>query len=117
MNQATRIKSYVCPCCGGDIGEAPSIERVREMITQPSRRVIFDLLAEVPGKAVHRDVIYRRLYGHRHDGGPISGETSIHVFMSILRRQLAPYGWYISSSRGGRGRASEYRLIPIGNDA
>lgn len=114
MSPNPRIQTYTCPCCGGDIGEAAPIEQVVENVTQPSRRLILSMLADKPGASVFRDRIIDRLYGSRADGGPDAADNLIKSIVSQLRRQIEPFGWTISTSRGGSGDLAQWRLIPHG---
>lgn len=112
MNAHPRIQTFTCPCCGGFIGEAAPIEQVREFVTAPARRLVLDMLSKRIGSPVHRDAIVDRMYGHRADGGPESGSNVILAIVSQLRRQIEPYGWTISQSKGGSGYLAQWRLIP-----
>lgn len=113
MNAHPRIQTFTCPCCKGFIGEAAPIEQVREYVTAPSRRLILDMLSKRIGAPVLRDNIMSRMYGSRADGGPESGDTVLKVMVSQLRRQIEPYGWTITGSRGGSGELAQWRLIPL----
>ena len=112
MNVVARVQTYSCPCCGGFIGEAAPIEQVRESITPPAQRIIFDLLARSIGRAVHRDAIIELMYGGRSDGGPDTADHVVKAQVSQLRRRIEPFGWTISVSRGGSGHLAQWRLIP-----
>ncbi|NSX90115.1 winged helix-turn-helix domain-containing protein [Agrobacterium tumefaciens] len=87
--------------------------QVVENITQPSRRIIMAMLSEKPGKAVYRDRIIDRIYGGRADGGPEAADHVLMVIVSQLRRQIEPFGWTITNSRGGAGNLAQWRLIPV----
>lgn len=113
MNAHSRIQTYCCPSCGGFIGEAAPLDQVRESVTQPSRRLILDMLSSKPGAPVLRDRILDRLYGDRADGGPDSGDHVVKAMVSQLRRQIEPFGWTITGSRGGSGNLAQWRLIPV----
>lgn len=112
MNEHPRIQSYSCPCCGGFIGEAAPLDQVRERVTAPARRLIFDLISKRPGKPVLKSVIVDRLYGNRSDGGPDSAGQVVAAMVSQLRRQIEPFGWTITNGRGGSSEHAEWRLIP-----
>ena len=107
-----RIQSYCCPACGGHIGEAAPIETVREAVTAPVKKVIFDMLARRVGRAVLKDSIIDAVYGNRADGGPETASTTIQVQVCQLRRIIEPFGWTISNSRGGAGELAQWKLIP-----
>lgn len=112
MNVVSRIAAFSCPSCGGHIGEAAPIEQVRQIVTPPAQRLIFDLLARTVGAPVMRDVIMDRMYGGRRDGGPDTGDSVLKVHVCQLRRRIEPYGWTISNSKGGAGQLAHWRLIP-----
>jgi hypothetical protein len=112
MNVQPRIQSYCCPSCGGFIGEASPIEKVREALTAPSQRLIFDALSRPVGRSVHRETLFSLIYGNRRDGGPDRGEHVLTVHVSQLRRKIEPFGWTITASRGGSGNLAQWRLIP-----
>ncbi|MFN3337244.1 MAG: winged helix-turn-helix domain-containing protein, partial [Thermomicrobium sp.] len=107
-----RIQTFCCPACGGFIGEAAPLDQVMESVTQPSRRLILGMLAKPPGAVVLRDRILDRLYGHRADGGPETGDHVVKAMVSQLRRQIEPFGWTITGSRGGSGNLAQWRLVP-----
>lgn len=112
MNVVARVQTYTCPCCGGFIGEAAPIEQVKEAITAPAHRIIFDLLARSIGQAVRRDTIIDRIYGGRADGGPETADRILKAQVSQLRRRIEPFGWTITVSKGGSGYLAQWRLIP-----
>lgn len=112
MNVVARVQSFTCPCCGGFIGEAAGIDQVREAITAPAHRIIFDLLSRSIGSPVMRDRVMERMYGGRADGGPDNAGKVLAVQVSQLRRKLQPFGWTISGSSGGVGEFAQWRLIP-----
>lgn len=112
MNVVARVQQFSCPCCGSFIGEASTIEQVRESLTAPAQRLIFDALARSVGKPVHRETLFDRIYGNRADGGPERGEQVLTVHVSQLRRKIEPFGWTITASRGGSGNLAQWRLIP-----
>ncbi len=112
MNAVPKIQSFSCPCCGGFIGEAAPIDQVRQFVTAPGRRLILDMLSRSPGSPVHRDLIIGRMYAGRSDGGPDSGAQVVAVTVSQLRRQIEPFGWTVSNSKGGGGELAQWRLIP-----
>lgn len=112
MNVATRIQAFCCPSCGGFIGEAAPVDKVRDAITAPAQRVIFDLLSRSMGTAVMRDTIMDRMYAHRSDGGPDTADQVLKATVSQLRRRIEPFGWTISASKGGAGHLAQWRLIP-----
>jgi hypothetical protein len=112
MNAHPRIETFTCPCCGGFIGEAAPVDQIREYVTAPGRRLILDMLTKTVGAPVHRDLIINRMYGGRSDGGPENGDHVVKAMVSQLRRQIEPFGWTISSSRGGSGELAQWRLIP-----
>ncbi|MCJ8518989.1 hypothetical protein ABID21_001894 [Pseudorhizobium tarimense] len=113
MNAHPRIASFTCPCCKGFIGEAAPLDQVMESVTQPSRRIILEMLASKPGSPVLRDRILDRLYGDRADGGPDTGDHVVKAMVSQLRRQIEPFGWTVTGSRGGSGNLAQWRLIPV----
>lgn len=103
---------YSCPCCGNSIGEAAPIEQVKETITPPALRIIFDMLSRSIGQPVMRHIIIERIYGNRRDGGPETADTILKSQVSQLRRRIEPFGWTITVSRGGAGDLAQWRLIP-----
>lgn len=113
MNHIPQTSQFCCPSCGGHIGTAAPLDQVVENITQPSRRLIMAMLAEKPGKAVYRERIINRMYGGRSDGGPDTADHVIAALVSQLRRQIEPFGWTITNSRGGAGNLAQWRLIPV----
>lgn len=112
MNAHPKIQSFSCPCCGGFIGEAAPLEQVRKSVTAPGRRLILDMLSKTPGSPVHRDLIIGRMYGGRSDGGPDDGDHVVKAMVSQLRRQIEPFGWTVTNSKGGAGALAQWRLIP-----
>jgi DNA-binding response OmpR family regulator len=111
MTMLHQRQAFTCPCCGGFIGEAASIDSVSERVTG-QQRIIIDLLGKQPGRAIPRDKILFALYGDRYDGGPDYSENIISVNISRLRKLLHGYGWdIVGTSRGGA--KSSYRLIPL----
>jgi DNA-binding response OmpR family regulator len=108
----SRVQSFCCPSCGGYIGEAAAVDTVRESISAPAKRLIFDMLTRRVGRPVLKDAIIEAVYGSRSDGGPDNASTIVQVLVSQLRRQIEPYGWTISNSRGGAGELAQWKLIP-----
>lgn len=108
----SRVKRYSCPCCGGHIGEAASIDSVSDAISSPTRNAILEMLARSIGRPVRRDAMIDRLYGDRADGGPDRAVNILMVQVSRLRREIEPFGWTISNGRGGSGELAQWRLIP-----
>jgi DNA-binding response OmpR family regulator len=117
MNHHHRIASFSCPTCGGHIAEAAGLDAVREAVTAPAQRLIFDMLSKRAGQPVERDRIMSRVYGDRADGGPERGDVVLKVHVSKLRKKLEPFGWTITNSRGGSGNLAQWRLIPTGDRA
>lgn len=111
MNIPNRTR-YSCPCCGGDIGDAPTIENVRTKITRPQAKIIFDLLSRTPGAPIEKKEIISHLYGDRFDGGPLDPGQTVNVQIYNLRKQLEKLGWTIINTSGGGRVAGEYRIIP-----
>lgn len=112
MNLHTKIQSFMCPCCGGFIGEAAPIAQVRDYVTAPAQRLIFDMLSKSPGEPVMRDRIVSRMYSHRRDGGPDQSDNTLRSMVCQLRRKIEPFGWTITTSKGGSGYLAQWRLIP-----
>lgn len=112
MNIVARVQSYACPACGGFIGEAAPIDQVKSAITAPSQRLIFDLLSRSVGQPVMRDTMIDLMYSHRADGGPDTADHVLKAMVSQLRRRIEPFGWTISTSKGGSGYLAQWRLIP-----
>lgn len=112
MNVVARIQTFTCPCCGGLIGEAAPVEEVRQYVTAPAHRIIFDILSRSVGRPVFRDALIHLIYGGRADGGPERADKVLAVQVSQLRRRIEPFGWTISSSKGGSGIHAQWRLIP-----
>jgi DNA-binding response OmpR family regulator len=111
--QPSRLMQCTCPTCGSFIGEAATLEAVREAITAPVKRTIFDALSRRPGKPVMRDSILSAVYGNRRDGGPERADHILQVQVCQLRRQIEPFGWTIENGRGGAGAHAQWRLIPV----
>lgn len=105
-------QTFSCPCCGGLIGQAATIDEVRKAVTAPALRIIFDSLSRNVGQAVPRNRIADLLWGGRSDGGPETGYRNLAVQVSQLRRKIEPFGWTINRSLGGSGNHSSWRLIP-----
>lgn len=112
METNSRMQVCTCPTCGGSIGEAAPINAVRDAVTAPMRRIIFDTLSRSPGQPVMREVIVSRIYGGRSDGGPDDADHVVKATVSQLRRQIEPFGWTITHGRGGSGNLAQWRLIP-----
>lgn len=108
----SRVRKYSCPCCGGDIGEAASLEAVAEAVSSPTRNTILSMLIRSIGRPVLRDAMIDRLYGDRADGGPERAANIIMVQVSRLRREIEPFGWTITNGKGGAGENAQWRLIP-----
>lgn len=103
---------YCCPACGGDIGEAISLDVVSQANLPPSQRIIFDILAKKQGAPVIADVLTSALYDHRRDGGPENARNVVSQLVFQLKRRIEKFGWTVASHGGGRGNFSNYRLVP-----
>ena len=86
---------------------------MRDLVKQPSHRVIFDLLAKANGGFVSKEQIITRLYGHSPDGGPEVANNIVNQFLYRMRKQLAELGWYLETARDPLCRTSRYRLVPL----
>lgn len=106
MNVAPRIQTYSCPCCGGSIGEAAPLAQVRRFVTSAKKLQIFDMLAAEPGAPVYRNDVSASVYG-----SDVSSNV-LKAAVSQLRREIEPYGWTITSGKGGRSPLIQWRLIP-----
>lgn len=113
MNIQPRLQTITCPCCGGFMGEAAPIEAVREAVTSPVKRSIFEELSRQPGQPVSRDVLRTATYAHRRGVAAENADHVLKVQVSQLRRCIEPYGWTISTNKGGSGNLAQWRLIPM----
>lgn len=111
MNTHTRIQQYSCPCCGGRIGEAVSLDIVRAAINRPQFVAMFDTLAKEPGKDVERSAIIKSVYGPS-SCWPKTYPQAISKYLAELRRELEVYGWTITHANGPKARFHHHRLIP-----
>lgn len=111
MNMQT-FKRWSCPCCGGFIGDAASIADIIATLAPNCRTTIFKTLSHQVGKFVTKQQIMSELYGYEQ---PSTGAQAISVYMSHLRKEIAPFGWMVECSGRTGGRGSEgalYRLVP-----
>jgi hypothetical protein len=112
MNIIPQVQSYTCPCCQGFIGEAAPIEMVIERVPRGQQKAILELLAKRIGRTVAKTSLLSVLFESRADGGPELADNVINAQMSYLRKSIAPFGWSVVTSGGGRGSETSYRLIP-----
>lgn len=105
-------QQFTCACCGGFIGEASSIDFVRDNISPGHQRRIFDRLAARIGRDVSKDVLVDALYADRADGGPTHAENIVSIEITRLRRAIEPFGWSLISRGRGSGNKAHYRIIP-----
>lgn len=115
--QTPRVQTFCCPCCGGNMGEAPPIKVVRDGLTQPMQIKMLDIFASRPGHKFRREFILDQMYADDANGGPDDIENSFRVNLHNLRKSISRFGWHIQCV-GGRGRGHYgggfYRLVPVG---
>lgn len=109
MNAQTQIVRCTCPTCGGYIGEVPSPDKVREVLSQ-QERIVFDALVDAMPLGVDKITLAIRLFGA--DRGIQDRKINqAAVLISKLRRTLQRFGYHIP-----RNMASEravYKLVPM----
>lgn len=106
-------QTFTCPCCGGFIGEAASVDEIIASLSPNSRTTIFKLLAKHIGRYVPKNQIMNDLFGYYQ---PETAAMAVNVYMTHLRKEIAPFGWTIvcQGRTGGRGaEGALYRLIPL----
>lgn len=106
-------QAFICPCCGGFIGEAAAPVHVSKLLGNGYRRTLFEYMSRHVGEVVERDVLMAAIYGNRKDGGAMTAGEIVVNEMGRLRRAIEPYGWTIDGASPGRGRKAVYRLIPM----
>lgn len=108
--QTTRIQQFVCPCCGGYMGEAAPIDRVMSSINAFQQREVLKVLSAEVGAPIQTRTLEDALFGFRKIK-PKYPRRVLEDAISRLRSSIGPYGWAIVSKYSGRAAAS-YRLIP-----
>jgi hypothetical protein len=95
--------SGTCHLCGGKIKPNHDISWDREsqtltghgmqIIIPGYQAALFDALwsAKKRGIRLSRERLHIRMYGHRHDGGPLS-DTAIAAVQVHLNKKLVPFG-------------------------
>ena len=100
----------ICPCCGQTVSALPLQWRAESktligpsgaLCLTRSEAVIFSLLwdAHEIGHSVTRTEMFNELYGLDPAGGP-EDDNIISVFLSSLRKRLAPFGIQIVTDWG-----------------
>jgi DNA-binding response OmpR family regulator len=97
-----------CPCCSAPL-DRPSRETVIAALGLTRReRLVFELLWDAAPRPLTSRDIAEAIYGGREDGGPLSFEGIIRVFVFRLRTKLKGTGFSVIA--GGDGRPIGYRL-------
>ena len=89
-----------CAYCGAVKPEPPEAIHLT-----PSERTVYEYVARHP--ACPTDDIMAKLYGHRHDGGPMEPRGTVHVYINRINKKLPDHK--IQSS--ARGPGATYRLV------
>lgn len=108
--------SVPCPCCGAAV-QTPGLESLRFMIVPPNERRVLDALISSYPRVVSVPDLAQRVYGHDADGGPVTADNAVRVYMYRLRPKLAKYGWTAGAMKGVRDGVSLRRLAatPVNN--
>lgn len=103
-----------CPTCGQPVN-APRVplEALLDLRFGGRKRLLMEALVRAYPRAVSRDALIGALYDADPDGGPMSAETVISVYVCQLRKRLAPYGWTIPLMRPSPGEPAMRRLAPL----
>jgi hypothetical protein len=104
---------FMCPCCGGFIGEAAPLDAISESRLSDSQKIIFNRLAKTVGRDVTAEALVSLLYDHRSDGGPDRPHQTVSAFVVYLNKRIRKHGWVIISRGRGRYNSAKYRLIPL----
>ncbi|MGV2071648.1 hypothetical protein ACQZ4Z_12920 [Agrobacterium vitis] len=110
MNEHARFQRFCCPTCGGDLGEAPTVQAITPQITKRLRPVL-KAIADAGVVGVSMEDLALCLWGAyaaRH-GGP----NRLKVYIHELRREIERFGYYIPKNAGGGGNKGLYRLLPL----
>jgi hypothetical protein len=63
---------------------------------------VLDALVKAYPREMTCEQIANRIYAGRRDGGPLTAQNNVGVYLYRLRKKLAPYGWN-AGSIGGDG--------------
>lgn len=103
-----------CPTCGQPM-TAPRVplEALLDLRFGGRKRLLMEALVRAYPRAVSRDALVAALFGDDADGGPMTAETVISVYVCQLRKRLAPYRWTIPLMRPAPGEPAMRRLMPL----
>lgn len=83
------MTTILCPCCGAEMRAAPA--NLRRYLT-PQQCRIYDIVREAMPDGIGSEALFARLYGHRSDGGPVSGLALIRTQVRYLNVRLERFG-------------------------
>lgn len=103
--------SKACPCCGQALNtERLPVNALWHLPYAPSERFIIRALCDAYPATIEMTKLANGLFCGVKNGGAMSGNRMVHVYISRLRKSLKPHGWTINNCRGGHGNIGEYRL-------
>jgi hypothetical protein len=79
----------------------------------PLQLRIFNSVRSAGQHGLTSDQLFDHVYGNDPDGGPASGQRSMHVIICQMNKKLAPQNLAVRGERVGGGRAGIYRLVQI----
>jgi hypothetical protein len=88
--------------------DAVPVKALLDVRASPTERVMLRTLVDRYPHAIDLPSMTDRLFSG--SNAPISGDRQTQVYASRLRKLLAPHGWTVSGSKGGRGNTGIYRL-------
>lgn len=81
--------TILCPCCGAEMRQPPV--NVRRYLT-PQQCQIYDAVRHTMPEGISSEYLFAKLYGHRSDGGPLSGYALIRTQVRYLNIRLERFG-------------------------
>lgn len=101
--------TVTCPCCGAPMNaDAAAVKSLEHVKASPTERVLLRTLIDRYPRAISRDALTTCLFSGA--DAPESDFRQMQVYAARVRKLLAPHGWTISGSKGGRGNTGLYRL-------
>jgi DNA-binding winged helix-turn-helix (wHTH) protein len=88
--------------------EAVPVKSLAHVKASPTERVLLRTLVDRYPHFIDRDALTSRLFSGAK--APESDFRQMQVYAARVRKLLAPHGWTISGSKGGRGNTGVYRL-------
>jgi len=77
-------------------------------LTRTQQRIANLICASDNG--ISSDQLLNKLYAHRRDGGPLTAQTIIHVYVCKINKKLRPFGMRIHCRGWGGGEYGTYQL-------